>query len=63
MKIQLTRVQFWSIVAAAVLFVAFVWPTPYRYEHAGSTLIRVNRFTGKAHRVWDGSSARTFYRW
>ena len=44
-----------AIIAAAVLFVLFVWPTLYRYDHlkgqdvlkrATDTLIRTNRFTG-----------------
>jgi len=31
---------------ALFLFVVFVWPTPYHYEHAGTMLVRINRFTG-----------------
>jgi hypothetical protein len=36
-------------IGAILLFLAFVWPTMYRYEHVeGEALIRINRFTGSA---------------
>lgn len=38
------------IVLCAILFVVFIWPTPYvYYESPGNgALIRLNRFTGEA---------------
>ena len=33
-------------VLVLVLFVAFVWPTPYKYYKAGDLRIKVNRVTG-----------------
>jgi hypothetical protein len=39
------------VVLAVTVFAAFVWPTPYRYDHLQAgvwpLLIRVNRFTGQ----------------
>lgn len=35
-----------AIVASA--FGAFVWPTLYRYDHMGSTVVRIHRVTGQA---------------
>jgi len=43
----------WAALAlAALLCAAFVWPTPYRYDHftAGGTSlpVRIHRITGRA---------------
>ena len=38
------RIAVW---AAVVIFAAFVWPTPFWYATVGTTLYRVNRFTGE----------------
>ncbi len=38
-------------IVAGLFVVAFalcVWPTPYRYEHAGANLVRIHRITQKA---------------
>jgi hypothetical protein len=40
-----------GVTTLAVLFALFVWPTPYRFEHVGSTVWRVNRLTGSAERI------------
>jgi hypothetical protein len=48
------------VTLLAVAFAAFVWPTMYRYEHGaffsteGSSLIRINRFTGKVQAATEG---------
>ena len=34
------------IAAAAILFLALVWPTAFRFEHMGDNLVRINRLTG-----------------
>lgn len=54
---SLTRV--WPIVLLIVVlaFGFTVWPSPYRYEHSGDRLIRINRITGKSweyveHGIW-----------
>jgi hypothetical protein len=36
----------WIISFALVLFLILVWPTAFRYEHAGDSLVRINRLTG-----------------
>jgi hypothetical protein len=57
-----------AITIAALLFAWLVWPTMYRYDHvphpskyaniSGATsLVRINRITGKVSR-WYGSSWR-----
>lgn len=38
-------------VMASLLFVYFIWPTPYSYHAVGGRLVRVNRVTGAAHYV------------
>ena len=43
-----------AIIAGAVLFAYFIWPTPYFYEHcAGGTIVRINRVTGRAKVVYS----------
>lgn len=37
----------WVIVAFAILFALFVWPTRYHDEHDKGTLVRIDRFTGR----------------
>jgi hypothetical protein len=39
-----------AALIAGAFFVWTVWPTPYRYEREHSSLIRINRMTGK---TWD----------
>ncbi len=47
-------------VAAAIPFLTFVWPTPYRYEVVASSVfektyshvVRINRFTGSASTIY-----------
>ena len=37
----------WVLIAVGVLFLVFVWPTPYQiYKHPTGQAYRVNRFTG-----------------
>lgn len=54
----------WQKIAAAcgvvtvlvvMAFAAFVWPTRYRYEHAGSSqrLVRIDRITGGVEYLSD----------
>jgi hypothetical protein len=43
------KLAIWA--AGVVLLVVLgylVWPTPYRYDHMGSTVVRINRVTGRA---------------
>ncbi len=43
------KIPAWQIVAAviaAVLFLYFIWPTPYEYMHFEGDMYRVNRFSG-----------------
>jgi hypothetical protein len=47
-----------ALAVLAVLFVVFVWPTPYRYESTGTTLVRINRFTGDALVITSSGSYR-----
>jgi hypothetical protein len=35
-----------GLVLLALLWLWFIWPTPWDYFHSGSTHLRVNRFTG-----------------
>lgn len=54
-----TRIVGWSLLAILVgVFAVYVWPTPYRYDHASVRVqfnrsrreyvpIRTNRFTGR----------------
>jgi hypothetical protein len=48
------------ILAALVvlLVLATVWPTLYRYEHACTRLVRINRFTGAADLLLDDGWSR-----
>ena len=37
----------WILIAVGVLFLVFVWPTPYQiYKHPKGGTYRVNRITG-----------------
>ena len=45
-----------ATVLAAVLFVYFLWPTPYQYESVAGKLVRINRVTGAVHPVSIGSA-------
>lgn len=38
-------------VVLAVLFLAYVWPTLYKYDHLGQIPVRTNRFTGAVERL------------
>ena len=38
--------RFYFLVGLVVLFALFVWHTPWRYEHSGRDLIRINTITG-----------------
>lgn len=45
-----------TIIAAMLfslilLFGYFVWPTPYRYDHWGEVLVRIDRRHGTAERL------------
>lgn len=49
MRHDLFRWIVWALVMlGVVLFVVFVYPTRYRYEQAGPTIVRIDRFTGCA---------------
>jgi hypothetical protein len=39
------RIVVFLLALYALLFIAFVWPTPYRYDHDGGHLVRLNRAT------------------
>jgi hypothetical protein len=39
------------LVVGSLLFLIFVWPTPFKYYRAKDQLIRVHRVTGEAHYV------------
>lgn len=38
--------QVLGIAAAAIVFLWFVWPTPYEYTKSAHEIYRVNRWTG-----------------
>jgi hypothetical protein len=40
-----------AVVVLAVLFLAYVWPTPYKYDRLGQIPVRTNRFTGAVERL------------
>ena len=43
----MTDFRFYLVLSLSVLFVLFVWPTPWRYEHAqNGYLVRINSITG-----------------
>lgn len=48
----------WLItLAVVVLFGVFVWPTMYRYEiHPGTPVLRINRVTQAADRLYGDDS-------
>jgi hypothetical protein len=37
-----------SCLTVLAALAVMVWPTPYRYDHMASTLVRINRLTGRA---------------
>ena len=46
----------WTVAVAivvALLFACTVWPTPWRYEHPCTRLVRINRFTSRADILLD----------
>lgn len=55
--IQMLRAHWSRVVAGLTLlvFLATVWPTPFRYHDWNQTIVRVNRFTGVAEVLeWNG---------
>jgi hypothetical protein len=36
------------------LFLAFVWPTKWKYDHVGKSPIRTNRVTGEVQKMSAG---------
>ena len=40
-----------AVVLVVILFVLFVWPTPYTYRYVGSELIRIHRVTGLSEKI------------
>lgn len=43
----MTNFRFYLVLSLSVLFVLFIWPTPWRYEHdPNGYLVRINSITG-----------------
>lgn len=43
-----------AVAAGVLLWLTFIWPTPYRYLKEGSRNVRVNRFTGNVSELYGG---------
>jgi hypothetical protein len=59
MLMQPRRLAQWALVIVVVLVALLTtWPTPWRFEHACTRLVRINRFTGAADLLMDDGWSR-----